>query len=154
MELSTLENWLWRAACAIRGPSDAPKYKDYILPLIFLKRLGDVYEDELIRLTDQMGDRETAELIAQGDKTMVRFYVPPEARWEEVRKQGARLGEALTGAMRALERENPAKLNGVLVTDYNASNAGERVMPDSLRCIRRLDASVSSSVRPCTCADR
>lgn len=131
MELSTLESWLWRAACTIRGPADAPKYKDYILPLIFLKRLSDVYEDEITRLGEQVGGEETAELIAQNDKNMVRFYVPQEARWEEIRQQGARLGEALTQAMRALERENASKLDGVLVTDYNASNAGDRVMPDS-----------------------
>ena len=39
LELGTLENWLWEAACVIRGPIDAPKFKDYILPLVFLKRL-------------------------------------------------------------------------------------------------------------------
>ena len=47
MELSTLENWLWDAACSLRGPVDAPKFKDYILPLIFLKRLSDVFDDEV-----------------------------------------------------------------------------------------------------------
>ncbi len=44
MDITTLENWLWEAACSIRGPLDAPKYKDYILPLLFYKRLSDVYE--------------------------------------------------------------------------------------------------------------
>jgi len=42
LDISTLENWLWEAACKIRGPIDAPKYKDYILPLIFLKRLSNM----------------------------------------------------------------------------------------------------------------
>ncbi|GIW52492.1 MAG: hypothetical protein KatS3mg081_1847 [Gemmatimonadales bacterium] len=42
MDLQTLETWLWDAACVIRGPVDAPKFKDYILPLVFLKRLSDV----------------------------------------------------------------------------------------------------------------
>ena len=46
LDVLALENWLWEAACTIRGPIDAPKYKDYILPLIFLKRLSDVFEDE------------------------------------------------------------------------------------------------------------
>ncbi len=44
LDVSALENWLWEAACVIRGPLDAPKFKDYILPLIFLKRLSDVFE--------------------------------------------------------------------------------------------------------------
>jgi len=50
MEITTLENWLWEAACSVRGPLDAPKYKDYILPLLFYKRLCDVYDDEVARL--------------------------------------------------------------------------------------------------------
>ncbi|MCD6142461.1 type I restriction-modification system subunit M N-terminal domain-containing protein, partial [Candidatus Bipolaricaulota bacterium] len=39
LDISALENWLWEAACVIRGPLDAPKFKDYILPLVFLKLL-------------------------------------------------------------------------------------------------------------------
>ena len=42
----SLESWIWDAACSIRGAKDAPKYKDYILPLIFTKRLCDVFDDE------------------------------------------------------------------------------------------------------------
>jgi len=56
MDITTLENWLWEAACSIRGPLDAPKYKDYILPLLFYKRLCDVFEGELARLEAQFGD--------------------------------------------------------------------------------------------------
>lgn len=47
LELSTLESWLWGAAWVIRGPVDAPKFKDSLLPLIFLKRLSDVFENEI-----------------------------------------------------------------------------------------------------------
>jgi type I restriction-modification system DNA methylase subunit len=47
LDVSGLENWLWEAACVIRGPVDAPKFKDYILPLVFLKRLSDVFDDEV-----------------------------------------------------------------------------------------------------------
>lgn len=50
LDASTLESWLWDAACQIRSEIDAPKYKDYILPLIFLKRLSDMFEDELAAL--------------------------------------------------------------------------------------------------------
>ena len=56
LELGTLENWLWEAACVIRGPIDAPKFKDYILPLVFLKRLSDVFEDELQQLGGKLGN--------------------------------------------------------------------------------------------------
>jgi len=57
MDMSMLESWLWDAACSIRGPIDAPKFKDYILPLLFYKRLCDVYEDEIKRLSEEFGDR-------------------------------------------------------------------------------------------------
>ena len=46
LDISMLETWLWDAACAIRGATDAPKFKDFILPLVFFKRLSDVFEDE------------------------------------------------------------------------------------------------------------
>ena len=56
----SLESWIWQAACSIRGAKDAPKYKDYILPLIFTKRLCDVFDDELNRIAAEVGSREKA----------------------------------------------------------------------------------------------
>nr|WP_297052940.1 type I restriction-modification system subunit M N-terminal domain-containing protein [Thermosynechococcus sp. M55_K2018_012] len=50
LDIQQMENWLWDATCAIRGPVDAPKFKDDILPLVFLKRLSDVYDNEIARL--------------------------------------------------------------------------------------------------------
>lgn len=50
----SLESWIWDAACSIRGAKDAPNYKEYILPLIFTKRLCDVFDDELNRLHELM----------------------------------------------------------------------------------------------------
>jgi len=54
LDIKTLETWLWEAACKIRGEIDAPKYKDYILPLIFLKRLSDVFKDEIPGISTQL----------------------------------------------------------------------------------------------------
>ena len=50
LDLPGLQPWPWDAACQMRGALDAPKYKDFILPLIFLKRLSDVFDDELAEL--------------------------------------------------------------------------------------------------------
>src|SRR5437868_6875727 len=50
LDVAALESWLWEAACQVRGPLDAPKFKDYILPLVFLKRLSDVFDDEVAHL--------------------------------------------------------------------------------------------------------
>src|SRR5271163_1090891 len=77
----TMEQMLWDAACSIRGEKDAAKFKDYLLPLLFLKRLSDVFDDEIERLAEEYGDRETALEIAESDHDLLRFYLPPEARW-------------------------------------------------------------------------
>lgn len=47
MDVGTLKQWWWDAACELRGPLDAAKFKNYILPLVFLNRLSDVFDDEV-----------------------------------------------------------------------------------------------------------
>jgi type I restriction enzyme M protein len=136
LDISTLENWLWEAACAIRGPVDAPKFKDYILPLIFLKRLSDVFDDEIQRLSAEFGSRDRAlRLLEQeresGQVHLVRFYLPENARWHAIRRHGVSgLGQFLTDAVRLIARENPS-LEGVInMVDFNATAAGQRIIPD------------------------
>ena len=73
LSVSSLSDWLWDAACVIRGPIDAPKFKDYILPLMFMKRLSDVFEDEV----NELGD--VAQYV-EDDHSLVRFYIPKEYR--------------------------------------------------------------------------
>jgi len=130
MDLTTLENWLWEAACSIRGPLDAAKYKDYILPLLFYKRLSDVYEDELRKLSQEFGDEGLDRQLAQEDRALIRFYIANGYTWPEVRKSPVRLGERVTKAMREIAKENP-KLAGVIdIVDFNATAAGQRILDD------------------------
>ena len=131
MDLKTLENWLWEAACKIRGEVDAPKYKEYILPLIFLKRLSDVFEDEVEKLSKTFGSREIANEVIEADHSYVRFYIPEIARWENIKKHPVKgLGMYLTDAVRAVAKENP-ELSGVIdIVDYNATQAGKRIISD------------------------
>jgi HsdM N-terminal domain len=126
--VSALETWLWDAACEIRGPLDAPKFKDYILPLVFLKRLSDVFEDEVERLSQELG--KDAQALVNADHKLVRFYIPEQARWSEVAKVTSGLGQYLTDAMRAVAKQNP-KLQGVIdMVDFNATAAGHRIVDD------------------------
>ena len=74
----SLESWIWDAACSIRGAKDAPKYKDFILPLIFTKRLCDVFDDELNRIAAEVGSRKKAFQLAKRDHKLVRFFLPLE----------------------------------------------------------------------------
>jgi type I restriction enzyme M protein len=74
----SLEQWLWDAACSIRGAKDAPKYKDFILPLVFTKRLCDVFDDEINLIAKEVGGRAKAFKLVKRDKKLVRFYIPLE----------------------------------------------------------------------------
>lgn len=130
LDITSLENWLWEAACKIRGEIDAPKYKDYILPLIFLKRLSDVFDDEISRLTDDYGSEEIARQLAAQDHSLVRFYIPKAALWSKISLQPTGIGEYLTDAIRAVSKENQ-KLQGVFETiDFNATAGGQRLISE------------------------
>ena len=136
-----LETWLWDAACAIRGATDAPKFKDFILPLVFFKRLSDVFEDEFAAHVKDYGEEELARTIIEADlahslKTgstpIIRFYIPKNYSWKAIRNHGAdgRLGEFITEAMRDVARFNP-DLQGVLdIKDYNERQSGQRTLDD------------------------
>jgi type I restriction enzyme M protein len=144
-----MEQMLWDAACSIRGEKDAAKFKDYLLPLLFLKRLSDVFDDEIERLAEEYGDRATALEIAESDHSLLRFYLPPEARWAVIsgreqydwplddKKRSTApkdIGEHLTKAVRAVVKHNPT-LSGVIdVVDFAAERNGERdINPAKLR---------------------
>ncbi|MFW6124309.1 MAG: N-6 DNA methylase [Acidobacteriota bacterium] len=130
LDTKTLESWLWEAACKIRGAVDAPKFKDYILPLIFLKRLSDVYDDELIKLSKDFGGKKNAEELISEDHALVRFFIPEKARWKNIALQTTGLGEYLTDAVRLIARVNP-KLKGVIdIKDFNETAEGQRVVSD------------------------
>jgi type I restriction enzyme M protein len=127
---SALEGWLWDAACSIRGPIDAPKFKDYILPLLFYKRLCDVYEDELNELAKAYKSVEAAKTLAKSDRRLIRFYISDDCVWREIRRVTTNLGERLTLALREIAKENP-KLQGVIdIVDFNATTAGQRIIDD------------------------
>jgi type I restriction-modification system DNA methylase subunit len=68
----SLESWIWDAACSIRGAQEAPKFKDFILPLIFTKRLCDVFDDELNRIAKEVGSREKAFKLVAKDLSPTR----------------------------------------------------------------------------------
>lgn len=131
LDLSSLENWLWEAACVIRGPVDAPKFKDYILPLVFLKRLSDVFDDEIRHLASDFGSKEKALRLVEKDHKLVRFFIPEGGRWSNIATMRASLGEYLSDAVRTISRENP-RLSGVIdTTDFNATTSGQRILDDN-----------------------
>ena len=141
LSTKSMEQMLWSAACSIRGEKDAPKFKDYILPLVFIKRVSDGFDDEVVRLSESYGDKETALSIIESDHQLVRFYIPAESRWPVVSgrekfawpegQKPKTLGEQITLACRAIVKQNPT-LSGVIdIVDYNETRNGEREVSDS-----------------------
>lgn len=139
----SLETWLWDAACALRGAADAPKYKDFILPLVFVKRLCDVFDDEINKIAENTGSRTKALALIEKDHKLVRFYLPLKPKdiekeniWDVIRQlvgdTKSSLGEKLTDIMRAIAKENN-RISGIVDrVDYNATTHGQRDMDDDL----------------------
>lgn len=152
LDLSALETWLRDAACAIRGATDAPKFKDFILPLIFYKRLSDVFDDEFARHAEEFGDETTAREVVEADhadalttgrRPIIRFVIPEVYSWDRIRNHPSdgSLGEFITEAMREVAKVNP-DLQGVLdVKDYNEKQSGQRTLDEA----RAADYNLSPS---------
>jgi type I restriction enzyme M protein len=132
----SLESWIWDAACSIRGAADAPKYKDFILPLVFAKRLCDVFDDEINRIAREVGSRRKAFQLVAMDKKLVRFYLPfipddpREPVWSVIRNLTTKVGEEVTSRLREIADHNPL-LNGIINrVDFNATTHGVRDIED------------------------
>lgn len=103
-----LESYLWGAATLLRGTIDAGEYKSFIFPLLFLKRLSDVFDEEYAAaLAESGGDVEYAGLPEQH-----RFQIPDGAHWADLRGTTSNVGRAISHSMRVIERANP-RLDGV-----------------------------------------
>ena len=118
-----LENYLWGAAVILRGLIDAGDYKQYIFPLVFLKRISDVYDEERAAALDTYGDEELADLPENH-----RFAIPNGCHWRDVRAMTENIGSTVLRTMRAIESANPDTLPGVFGDgDWGNKN----LLPDS-----------------------
>lgn len=109
MTQQDLEKYLWGAATALRGTIDAGDYKQYIFPLMFFKRISDVYDEEFENaLAESDGDLEYAAFAENH-----HFQIPKGAHWDDVRETITNIGLALQNAMRTIEQANPDTLHGI-----------------------------------------
>ncbi|NBE95203.1 SAM-dependent DNA methyltransferase [Nonomuraea sp. KC401] len=118
-----LRKYLWGAATLLRGLIDSGDYKQYIFPLLFFKRLSDVYDEERAKALADYGHDE----IVNAPENH-RFQIPDEAHWEDVRRKPQEVGKAISEAMHAIENANPQHLGGIF-GDADWTNA-ER-LPDA-----------------------
>ncbi len=108
--VQNLYNYLYEACNILRGPVSQDNFKDYITPILYFKRISDVYDEETqSALIESGGDKEYASLPEQH-----RFDIPEGCHWKDVRERTENLGAAIVGAMRGIELANPDTLYGVL----------------------------------------
>jgi type I restriction enzyme M protein len=114
MDQSTLQSHLWEAANILRGSAvDRTDWKGYILPLLFFKRISDVWEEEHTRMLEEYGEDFPDEH---------RFQVPDGCHWDDVRATATNVGAALKKALREIELANPDTLERI----FGAADWGNR----------------------------
>lgn len=106
--IEELQTYLWNSAVLLRTSIDAGAYKQYIFPLLFFKRICDVYDEECQRIMDEYGDEEALEFEENH-----RFKVPKGAHWNDVRAVSENVGVAIVAAFRKVENANSDKLQGI-----------------------------------------
>ena len=118
--LQDLKSHLWDCAEILRGSAvDRTDWKAYILPLLFFKRICDVWDEEAAEATLVYGDADAVNF-----PEVHRFRVQEGCHWQDIRETSANVGAALSHAMRAIERANPDTLYRV----FGAADWGNREM--------------------------
>jgi type I restriction system adenine methylase HsdM len=123
--LSDLQSYLGKAADLLRGSIDQADFKAFIFPLMFFKRISDVYlEEYAIALKDSDGDQEFASFAENH-----RFQIPEGCLWDDVRSKTENIGQALVYAFREIEKANPDTLYGIF---GNSPWTNKQKIPDSV----------------------
>jgi len=103
-----LERYFWGAAVRLRGYIDASDYKQFIFPLLYYKRVCDVFDEESAEVVKEYGAG-----VGEDFAEYHRFTIPKGAHWKDVREKAEDVGVAIQNAMREIEKNNPERLNGI-----------------------------------------
>lgn len=121
--IDELEKYLWGSAVLLRTHVDAGAYKQYIFPLLFFKRLSDVYDEESKKVKEEYGEE-----ALEWDESH-QFKIPDGAHWSDVRNVSQDVGKAISEAFHKIETANPEKLQGIF---GDASWTNKNRLPDRL----------------------
>ena len=121
--IDELEKYLWGSAVLLRTHVDAGAYKQYIFPLLFFKRLSDVYDEESEKVKSEYGEE-----ALEWDESH-QFKIPDGAHWSDVRNVSQDVGKAIAEAFHKIEAANPEKLQGIF---GDASWTNKNRLPDRL----------------------
>jgi type I restriction enzyme M protein len=139
--LSQLEQYLSKAAWILKGPVDASDFKIYIFPLLFFKRISDVYDEEFqSALRESEGDEEYASL-----PEFHRFVIPKECHWNDVRETTTNVGLAIEKALRGIEQANQEFLYGIFGDAQwsNKNKLSDRLLIDLIEHFSQYNLSNS-----------
>jgi len=139
--LSQLEQYLSKAAWILKGPVDASDFKIYIFPLLFFKRISDVYDEEFqSALKESEGDEEYASL-----PEFHRFVIPKECHWNDVRETTTNVGLAIEKALRGIEQANQEFLYGIFGDAQwsNKNKLSDRLLIDLIEHFSQYNLSNS-----------
>ena len=137
LSLQQLEAHLWGAANILRGKTAGQDYKNYILSLMFYKRLCDQWECEAEDAIAEL-ERQQSRAFNENEKAVFRkrgehrFKIPDGSRWGDVKAASTNIGEVLTKAMRAVADAND-ELRGVFTVDWNQpapDGSGKPLIPN------------------------
>lgn len=145
LTLSQLEQYLSKAAWILKGPVDASDFKVYIFPLLFFKRLSDVYDEECQQALDESdGDAEYASL-----PEFHRFEIPQGCHWKDVRETTTNVGLAIEKALRGIEQANQELLYGIFGDAQwsNKNKLSDRLLTDLIEHFSQYTLS-NSLVEP------
>ena len=139
---SELEQYLSKAAWILKGPVDASDYKAYIFPLLFFKRISDVYDEEYnIALDESDGDKEYANL-----PELHRFSIPDGCHWKDVRETSSNVGLTLENSLRGIEQANQNTLYGIFgdAAWSNKNKLSDRLLVDLVEHFSKYNLSNSN----------
>jgi type I restriction enzyme M protein len=139
---SQLEQYLSKAAWILKGPVDASDFKVYIFPLLFFKRISDVYDEEYrLALEESEGDEDYALL-----PEFHRFEIPEGCHWTDVREQSGNVGQAIERALRGIEQANQEYLYGIFGDAQwsNKNKLSDRLLIDLIEHFSQYELSNSN----------
>jgi type I restriction enzyme M protein len=142
MTQKQLEDYLWGAANILRGMIDAADFKQYIFPLLFFKRISDLWDEEFeLAKSESGGDLDYASFAENH-----RFQIPEGCHWEDVRKRTVDVGAYLQKALNGIEKANFEMLHDVFGDAQwtNKRRMNDEKMLDLIEHFSKLDLSVAN----------
>ena len=142
MTIEELQSYLWDSAVLLRTNIDAGSYKQYIFPLLFFKRICDVYDEETTAALEEYGDD-----AAEFDEEEIHTFIVPEGyHWNDVRAVSENVGVAIVEAFRKVENANSDKLQGIFGDGAwtNKNRLPDRLLKDLLEHFSTKTLSIAN----------